>query len=74
MSGGSLDYVYIRVAEAADTVERRATTPLHRAFSAHLRQVAEALREMEWVLSGDSAEGSETILACLPKDAEQTEE
>lgn len=59
MSGGSLNYVYTYVEDAAREVNVRATCIEHRAFASHLRKVAKALRELEWVLSGDNAEGDE---------------
>jgi hypothetical protein len=40
MSGGSLDYVCYRLDDAIDTIERRATTTLHKAFASHLKDVA----------------------------------
>ena len=59
MSGGSLNYVYQRVEEAADEVRDNATTELHRQFADHLRLVAKALHDFEWVLSADYGEGDE---------------
>lgn len=59
MSGGSLDYVCYRLDDAIDTIERRATTTLHKAFAQHLKDVAKALHDLEWVLSGDYGEGQE---------------
>lgn len=56
MSGGSLDYVYLKVQEAA---ERIGGSPLHDAFREHLLLVAEALHDVEWVLSGDYGEGDD---------------
>ncbi len=74
MSGGSLEYVYQRVADAADMVETKATTDLHREFAAHLELVAKALKALEWMLSDDTSPGDEVaaIEAVLPrsKDAE----
>jgi len=72
MSGGSLDYVYGRVEDAASTVAARAETMLHRAFAAHLHKVAKALKDMEWMLSGDRSPGSEepAIRAVLHESAE----
>jgi len=72
MSGGSLDYVYVQVQEAAETIRRRAETPLHRAFGKHLEKVSAALYALEWVFSGDTNIGSEAaaIQACLSKGAE----
>lgn len=59
MSGGSLNYAYSRVDEVANEVRMRAETNLHRAFAAHLRKVATALHDLEWVLSDDYAPGDE---------------
>lgn len=56
MSGGSLDYVYRKVEEAADSMPR---TPLHQAFADHLRLVAQALHDTEWVMSCDYGKGYE---------------
>ena len=59
MSGGSLDYVCYRLDDAIDTIERRATTALHKAFSSHLRDISKALHDLEWVFSGDYGDGDE---------------
>ena len=59
MSGGSLDYVCYRLDDAIDTIERRATTTLQKAFAQHLKDVAKALHDLEWVYSGDYSEGQE---------------
>ena len=61
MSGGSLDYVYHKVQDAADTLSDKNRTPLQRAFSAHLRKVAIALYEVEMVLSGDAGAGADEL-------------
>ena len=70
MSGGSYNYAYRQIEELAGAV--LGTTPLRRAFAAHLRLVAEAAQAIEWVDSCDYAEGDEDmpIRACLPADAE----
>lgn len=75
MSGGSLNYIYLNVEEASHSVKRQATKPLHKAFARHLKLVAEALHDLEWVQSGDYGEGDEdkAILAVLGKDAKQKE-
>jgi hypothetical protein len=54
VSGGSLDYVYQRVEDAAQSIALRGDTPLQRAFAGHLTRVAEALYALEWAWSGDS--------------------
>lgn len=68
MSGGSLDYVYRRVDDAADSIS--ATTPQRKAFVELLRRVAVALHDIEWVDSGDWAKGDENdaINACFNFD------
>ena len=72
MSGGSLDYCYRRVHDAALTILQLAESPTHRAFAAHLMKVSEALRAMEWMLSCDTSPGSEVaaIRAVLSEGAE----
>ena len=55
-----MDYVCYKVGDAADSIEARATTPLQKAFAAHLRDVSKALHDLEWVFSGDYGEGDET--------------
>lgn len=59
MSGGSLDYVCYRLDDAVDSIEKRATTPLQKAFAAHLRDVSKALHDLEWVYSCDYSDGDE---------------
>lgn len=63
MSGGSMNYLYTQVEYA----EFRTDTPERRAFAKHLKKVAKALHDIEWVDSGDYGPGDETaaILACL---------
>ena len=59
MSGGSLDYAYFKVEDAASQLRKRSNNPLHRAFAVHLEKVAKALHDVEWVLSSDYSEGRE---------------
>jgi hypothetical protein len=59
MSGGSLDYAEYKINDIADMVASRAKTPLHRAFVKHLRDVAKAAHDLEWVFSCDYGEGDE---------------
>jgi len=59
MSGGSLDYAFMRVQEIADSVLQKSENAHHRAFGKHLSKISKALKDLEWVLSGDSAEGEE---------------
>lgn len=53
MSGGSYEYLYCKIDDAANTIAKRRDTPLRRAFAAHLRLVSDAMREIEWVDSCD---------------------
>jgi hypothetical protein len=57
MSGGSHDYAYAKV-EEFDACSHH-DTALRRAFSAHLKLVAKAMRDIEWVDSCDDGEGTE---------------
>jgi len=67
MSGGSLDYAYQKVEDAAEAIESRSKKLIHRAFANHLRKVAKALHDIEWVLSADYSDGDdqESIMMCL---------
>jgi len=58
MSGGSLEYVYYKVTEAADSIRDR-REPLYQAFAKHLDLVSRALHDVEWVLSGDYGAGDD---------------
>lgn len=65
MSGGHYDYAYNRVYDAADAFEcelpRIQGTVLNerRWFVEHLRLVAKAMHDIEWVDSGDYSLGGE---------------
>ena len=65
MSGGSMDYLYLKVADAWF----KENTPERKAFRTHLGKVAEALRAIEWVDSYDTSPGSEVeaIMACISR-------
>jgi len=67
MSGGSYNYLYEHIESAAETVIQYSNTPERKAFAAHLRLVAKAMHEIEWVDSCDHAPGREieAIRACL---------
>lgn len=71
MSGGSLDYLYSRVNDAADLIAYSGE-PLRCAFAEHLRKVAKALHDIEWVMSCDYGPGddADAIRACIAPDAE----
>lgn len=60
MSGGSYDYAYFKIDHLADSIESRANgNPLRVAFAKHLRLVAKAAHDIEWVDSGDYGGGDE---------------
>lgn len=75
MSGGSLDYAYGRLDDLACTIAARAKTPLHMAFAEHLRKVASAAHDLEWVWSCDTCPGDEeaAIRAVIAPGAELAE-
>jgi hypothetical protein len=65
MSGGSYNYAYQTIEQLAN--ELRVTNPLRAAFKEHLKKVADAAQNIEWVDSGDYGPGDEddSIKACL---------
>ena len=69
MSGGSLEYLYSKVEEAANSI---GGSPLHNAFAAHLHLVSKALHDVEWVMSCDYVPGDDeaSIRKCIAPDAE----
>ena len=66
MSGGSWDYVYAKVDDAADILLDQ-MDPLRKALGARLKLFARALHDIEWVDSCDKSPGDEVpaILAAL---------
>ena len=68
MSGGSMNYLYSKLEYEANF---REDTPERRAFAKHLKLVAKALHDIEWVESGDYGPGddAEAIRACLSNGA-----
>lgn len=52
MSGGSMDYLYLRVEDVARDLCRSPNLE-RKAFGARLSLVAKALHDIEWVDSGD---------------------
>jgi hypothetical protein len=74
MSGGSWNYMYRTLEEVADRLMSD-KKPLRRAFGEHVAKVANALHDVEWVDSGDSAENDElpSIKAVLGENAKALE-
>mgnify|MGYP003443232694 CR=1 FL=1 len=64
MSGGSMNYLYSKLEYEANFLSN---TPERRAFTSHLKKVAKALHDIEWVDSNDYGPGdeNEAIRACL---------
>lgn len=71
MSGGSLDYAYTTVLDAASAIRNKSDSATHIAFANHLDLVAKALRDVEWVMSCDKAKGEDvaSILEVIQKSA-----
>ncbi len=68
MSGGSLDYVYSKVEDAAERIPQDTITRI--AFTQHLCMVAAALRSIEWNMSGDGdRDEDDNIRACFGASA-----
>lgn len=69
MSGGSMDYAYLKVYEAAERID--AKTDDRARLREHLRKVAEALRCIEWTDSGDGnfQDENEAIRKCFKEGA-----
>lgn len=59
MSGDALNYAYFQVQEVAEDIFERSKTTLQTEFGYHLLKVAKALRDLEWVYSGDYGDGDE---------------
>lgn len=58
MSGGSLNYLYRLVQEGAETIRLfEPPNPLYHEFADHLKKVAQALHDIEWVQSCDYSLG-----------------
>lgn len=66
MSGGSWEYVCYKVQDAADRL-CHSKCPHRKAFGVHLKLIAEALHDIEWVDSCDKGPGDEiaAILKCV---------
>lgn len=65
MSGGSYDYLYLRIRDMAETL-RESPDPRRAAFSALLDKVANAAKAIEWNDSGDGdGRENEFIDACF---------
>lgn len=78
MSGGSLNYFYQEVSDAAALIREKNTNyqgndPVINAFADHLVKVSEALHDVEWVFSGDYSvdQCHESISKCLSSDHTQ---
>ena len=67
MSGGSYDYVYLKI----EDIIINSSTPERIAFQKHLKLVAKAMKDIEWVDSCDKSPGdeSEAIRKCLSSSA-----
>lgn len=58
MSGGHYDHFWFQVDEVS-TELKEYDDPLRQAFADHLRLISKALKDIEWVDSGDRSPGDE---------------
>ena len=80
MSGGSLDYLYLKVEDAASEIAVNESfcgygDKYHRkAFAKHLKRVALALHAIEWNIDDDGHEDeNELIEACIGEHCDLAE-
>jgi hypothetical protein len=59
MSGGSMDYLYLKVQDVAKGMEQLSSSPHRQRFAKNLQLVAVALKDVEWYDSGDTSEDAE---------------
>jgi len=62
MSGGSWDYLYLKIGEAAARLEE-SNTMSRCALGVHLGKVAAAMHAIEWNDSGDGADNELDLIA-----------
>lgn len=70
MSGGAYQYAYSRLEnDFLWEFSRRANTPERKEFANHISKVIKAMRDIEWVDSGDYAPGDENaaIMECIDR-------
>ena len=60
MSGGSWDYIYGKFSEVGRRLSAD-SCPYRRALAAKVLEVSDAMYAIEWVDSGDNAEGSDIL-------------
>jgi len=67
MSGGSYDYLYYKMEDAARTLMKKHQPDYRRAFGALLSRCASAMHDVEWCDSGDMSEPDdrEAIMKCI---------
>ena len=72
MSGGSWDYLYFKIEEAADQLKHE-KCEYRRAFADLMKKVSVAMHDIEWVDSCDKGEGDEieAIKTALGDEAEK---
>ena len=59
MSSGSYDFAYTKAEWMAERMLRYDKDPLRLAFARHLKKVAKAMHDIEWVDRDDYADGKE---------------
>lgn len=70
MSGGSYDYLYYKMQEAAETLMGKHQPNYRRAFGELMLKCAKAMHDIEWVDSADKSPGNdqEAIMKCITKN------
>lgn len=69
MSGGSWDYLCYKIEDAAQRLQS-SKNPTRKAFGNHLKLIADAMHDIEWVDSADKSQGDEiaSIMKCITKN------
>lgn len=67
MSGGSYDYLCYKIDDAANILMAKHQPDYRRAFGKHLRLIAKAMHDVEWVDSCDMSNGDDkkSIMLCI---------
>ena len=59
MSGGSYDYICLRIKDLENEIRNQGSDPRRAAFAKLMGLVGEAMHDIEWVDSGDYGPGDE---------------
>lgn len=59
MSGGSYDYIFLKIEDFAQSIDHQDNIPRRAAFAELMKLCSNAARSIEWVDSGDYEDGAE---------------